>query len=202
VSHGHRDHLDVPTHLMLPKDDTVVVVAKGLTDLVAGAGYREVVELRWEESVTVKDVRITSLRVNHWGTRGLVPDGRGYTGFLLEHRDGSVFFPGDTAYDPRFRAYGARHAIDVALLPIGAYSPPPFRHRHMNPEDALRALTDLGARWLVPIHWGTFVVSAEPVDEPVGWLLELAAGHGLEERVALLRHGESRRFEGDRTRRR
>jgi L-ascorbate metabolism protein UlaG (beta-lactamase superfamily) len=194
VSHGHMDHLDVPTHRRLPKSDTVAVVAKNLSDLVADCGYREVVELAWGEQVTVGDVLITALPVKHWGTRNLWPDDRGYTGFLLEHPDGTVFFPGDTAYFPGFRDYGRRHAIDVALLPIGAYRPPPFRRVHMNPEDALQTLVDLGARWMVPIHWGTFVVSYEPIDEPVRWLGDLAEERGLAERVAVLRHGESRRF--------
>jgi len=80
------------------------------------------------------------------------------------------------------------------ILGIGAYSPPSFRGVHMNPEDALRVLVDLGARHMVPIHWGTFVVSYEPIDEPVAWLEELARQRGLTERVAVLRHGESRRF--------
>src|SRR5436190_515433 len=113
---------------------------------------------------------------------------------LVSHRDGTVFFPGDTAYFPGFRDYGRRWAIDVALLPIGAYRPPAFRRVHMNPEDALQTLVDLDARHMVPIHWGTFVVSYEPIDEPVGWLEELAGERGLTERVAVLRHGESRRF--------
>ena len=200
VSHGHMDHLDVPTHRRLPKSDTVAVVARGLTDLLAGCGYREVIELAWGDQVAIRDVRITSLRVNHWGQRGLLPDGRGYTGFLIEHAHGTVFFPGDTAYYPGFRDYGARYPIDVALLPIGAYSPPPFRSRHMNPEDALQTLLDLRARHLVPIHWGTFVISAEPIDEPTAWLARLARERGLDDRVAILRHGESRRFEGARLR--
>jgi L-ascorbate metabolism protein UlaG (beta-lactamase superfamily) len=196
VSHGHMDHLDVPTHRRLPKTDTVAVVAQNLGDLLAGSGYRDVVELAWGDSVTVRDVRITALPVKHWGTRNLWPDDRGWTGFLLEHRDGTVFFPGDTAYFPGFREYGLRHAIDVALLPIGAYNPPAFRRVHMNPEDALQALVDLGARHMVPIHWGTFVVSYEPIDEPVRWLGELARERGIADRVAVLRHGESRRFPG------
>ena len=196
VSHGHMDHLDVPTHRRLPKTDTVAVVAKNLSDLVGGSGYRDVIELGWDESVTIRGARITALPVKHWGTRNLVPDDRGYTGFLVEHRDGTVFFPGDTAYFPRFRDYGRRHAIDVALLPIGAYSPPAFRRVHMNPEDALQTLVDLNARVMVPIHWGTFVVSYEPIDEPVAWLEELARQRGLVDRVAVLRHGESRRFDG------
>jgi L-ascorbate metabolism protein UlaG (beta-lactamase superfamily) len=194
VSHGHMDHLDVPTHRRLPKTDTIAVVAKNLSDLVAGCGYREVVELGWGEEVTIRDVRIRAVAVKHWGTRNVWPDARGWTGFVLEHRSGTVFFPGDTAYFPGFKDYGRRFAIDVALLPIGAYSPPAFRRVHMNPEDALQALVDLDARWLVPIHWGTFVVSYEPIDEPVDSLLALARERGLADRVALLRHGESRRF--------
>jgi len=173
VSHGHMDHLDVPTHQRLPKTDTVAVVAKNLADLVSGCGYRDVIELAWGDTVTIRDVRITALPVKHWGTRNLWPDDRGYTGFLVEHRDGTVFFPGDTAYFPGFRDYG---------------------RRHMNPEDALQTLVDLDARHMVPIHWGTLVVSYEPIDEPVGWLEELARERGLTERVAVLRHGESRRF--------
>ncbi|HJQ82718.1 MAG TPA: MBL fold metallo-hydrolase [Candidatus Binatia bacterium] len=194
VSHGHMDHLDVPTHRRLPKTDTVAVVAKNLADLVAGSGYRDVVELAWGDAVTVRDVRITAVPVKHWGTRNVWPDDRGWTGFVVEHASGTVFFPGDTAYFPGFRDYGRRWAIDVALLPIGAYSPPAFRRVHMNPEDALQTLVDLDARAMVPIHWGTFVVSYEPIDEPVRWLGELARVRGLTGRVAVLRHGESRRF--------
>jgi L-ascorbate metabolism protein UlaG (beta-lactamase superfamily) len=196
VSHGHMDHLDVPTHRMLPKHDTVAVVARNLTDLVADAGYRDIVELGWGEHVTLGGARITALQVNHWGTRNLVPDNRGYTGFLVEHPDGTLFFPGDTAYYPGFREYGAQYDIDVALLPIGAYSPPSFRRVHMNPEDALTTLVDLRARYMVPIHWGTFVISYEPTEEPVRWVEELAAERGLTEQLAVLRHGESRRFPG------
>jgi L-ascorbate metabolism protein UlaG (beta-lactamase superfamily) len=194
VSHGHMDHLDVPTHRRLPKHDTVAVVARNLGDLVAGHGYHDVVELAWGDTTTVRGVRITAVPVKHWGTRHLWPDDRGWTGFVLEHAGGTLFFPGDTAYFPGFRDYGRRWSIDVALLPIGAYEPPSFRRVHMNPEDALAALVDLDAAAMVPIHWGTFVVSYEPIDEPVRWLLELARERGLAERVTVLRHGESRRF--------
>ena len=194
VSHGHHDHLDVPTHPRLPKRDTVAVVAKNLGDLIAGAGYSRIVELGWGESFEHKDVRFTALGVNHWGTRGVLPDRRGYCGFLLESRSGTVFFPGDTAYTPLFHEYGERFAIDVALLPIGAYRPASFRRVHMNPQDALQAFADLRAAHLVPIHWGTFVLSYEPPEEPLHWIRELAREAGLEERLAVLEHGEGRVF--------
>jgi L-ascorbate metabolism protein UlaG (beta-lactamase superfamily) len=193
VSHGHLDHLDLPTHRRLRKD-AVVVCARNLGDLLASAGHRDIVELGWGESITLRGATITALEVNHWGTRGFFDDHRGYTGFLVETAGGSFFFPGDTAYFPHFAEYGRRYAIDLALLPIGAYNP--FRRVHMNPEDALQAFFDLRARYLVPIHWGTFVLSLEPVDEPPRWLASLAAKHGVSERVKILRHGMSEVLSG------
>jgi L-ascorbate metabolism protein UlaG (beta-lactamase superfamily) len=194
VSHGHHDHLDVATHRRLPKRDTVAVVAENLGDLVEGCGYSRIVQLGWEERFAHKGVTITALGVNHWGTRGLLADRRGYAGFLVEGPSGSVFFPGDTAYTPRFREYGERFAIDVAALPIGAYRPASFRRVHMNPQDAWQAFLDLRASYLVPIHWGTFVLSYEPPEEPPRWIRELAEAAGLADRLALLAHGESRIF--------
>ena len=193
VSHGHMDHLDVPTHQRLP-NDAIAVCARNLADLLRPCGYREVVELSWGEAFTHRGVTIRAVPVRHWGTRALLPDGRGYTGFVIESAAGTVFFPGDTAYFPGFRDYGGQFSIDVALLPIGAYSPPSFRRVHMNPEDALQAFVDLQARYLVPIHWGTFAVSYEPIDEPTRWLRALARANDLDERVTILEHGESRVF--------
>jgi len=100
-----------------------------------------------------------------------------------------VFFPGDTAYFPGFRDYGCRWAIDVALLPIGAYSPPSFRRVHMNPEDAVRAHRDVtDAGLLVPIHWATFRLAPHPWSEPVERMLTAAEHEGV--RVATPKPGE------------
>lgn len=194
VSHGHHDHLDLRTHRRLPKNGTIALVAENLSDLVRPTGYERVVEMPWGAEFEHKGVRVTALRVNHWGTRGIFPDNRGYTGYLIEGPSGAVFFPGDTAYTPLFREYGERYSIDVAVLPIGAYSPRSFRRVHMNPEDAFQAFVDLRARYLVPIHWGTFVLSYEPVDEPPAWIERLAAEHGRRDALALLRHGEGTIF--------
>ncbi len=190
VSHGHHDHLDLPSHRRLARKETTAVVARNLGDLVEPCGYGRVVELSWGEEFRLKSVRVRALEVNHWGRRNLLPDRRGYTGFLIEGESGTVFFPGDTAYTPLFREYGERYSIDVALLPIGAYNPPSFRRVHMNPEDAWQAFLDLRARHLVPIHWGTFVLSYEAIDEPPRWIADLARKAGLEDRLALLAHGE------------
>ncbi len=193
VSHGHLDHLDVATLRRLPKR-AVAVVAKNLADLVAASGFEEVVELGWGERVEVNGIEIYAVPVRHWGTRGFFPDGRSFTGFLLQSGGRSVFFPGDTAYFEGLKQYGERFSIDVALLPIGAYRPDSFRRVHMSPPDALRAFQDLRARYMVPIHWGTFIVSYEPPEEPIEWLARLAAGNGLSERVVILKHGQTRVF--------
>jgi len=177
----------------LPKR-AVAVVAKNLADLVAASGFEDVVELGWGESVEVNGIEIYAVPVRHWGTRGFFPDRRSFTGFVLQSGGGSVFFPGDTAYFEGLRQYGEQFPIDVALLPIGAYRPDSFRRVHMSPPDALRAFQDLRARYMVPIHWGTFIVSYEPPEEPVEWLARLAAGNGLSERVVILKHGQTRIF--------
>jgi L-ascorbate metabolism protein UlaG (beta-lactamase superfamily) len=191
VSHGHLDHLDLDTHRRLPKGATVIC-SKNLGRLLRGAGHRNVIELSWGETHEVRGARIMALEVNHWGSRGVFRDDLGYGGFLVETTAGSVFFPGDTAYSSCFASHGQRYAIDIALLPIGAYNP--FRHAHMNPEDALQAFLDLQARYLVPIHWGTFVLSLEPIEEPPRWLAALAREHGVEGRVRVLRHGATAVF--------
>ncbi len=194
ISHGHLDHLDAGTLRRLPKR-AKAVVAENLGDLVANCGFTDIVELRWGESTRVNGVEITALPVRHWGTRGFLPDQRLFAGFVLQGPSGSVFFPGDTAYFSGLRDYGRRFSIDVALLPIGAYRPDSFRRVHMNPQDALRAFHDLQARYMVPIHWGTFIVSYEPPDEPVEWLRFLMAADNLSNRIVILEHGQSRIFQ-------
>ena len=82
----------------------------------------------------------------------------------------------------------------MALLPIGAYDPPAFRNVHTNPADATRAFLDLNARWMVPMHYGTFRLSHEPVDEPLRLLEREAASAGIEGRVVVLEEGVTRFF--------
>jgi L-ascorbate metabolism protein UlaG (beta-lactamase superfamily) len=82
----------------------------------------------------------------------------------------------------------------LALLPIGAYNPPTFRNVHTNPADATRAFLDLNAHWMVPMHYGTFRLSHEPVDEPLQLLEREARAAGIEDRVVVLEEGVTRFF--------
>ena len=101
---------------------------------------------------------------HHWGARMLHDQHRGFGGFVLVGgRSGRVFHCGDTAYFDGFAEIGRRCPVEIALLPIGAYDTPSQRAVHMNPEEAVRAFVELGAKTLVPMHYGTFRLSYEPL---------------------------------------
>ncbi len=193
LSHAHLDHCDVPTLRRFPAD-TPVICPRGVGGLARRAGLNRVIELQLGEDVRVGKLKITSIPVRHFGQRFFLDTHRGYTAFLVEGGSRSVFFGGDTAYDRRFKELGRRHRIDIALLPIGAYRPDTFRGVHCNPPDAIRAYHELRAKWLVPIHWGTFILSYEPIDEPIDWLAAIRDEEELGDRVAILEHGERRIF--------
>ena len=119
---------------------------------------------------------------------------RGYGGFVLRGGKHSLYHAGDTAYFEGFREIGARLKPEVALLPIGAYHPDSFRRVHTSPEDAVQAFLDLGARWMVPMHYGTFRLSYEPVGEPVPRLLADARRRGIERKISVLEEGVTKFF--------
>ncbi len=119
---------------------------------------------------------------------------RGYGGYCLSGGGHSIYHSGDTAYFGGFREIGERLDPDVALLPIGAYHPESFRAVHTSPEDALRGFVDMGARHMIPMHFGTFKLSQEPVDEPVKRLLSGALRLGVSDRVHVLEEGVAEFF--------
>jgi L-ascorbate metabolism protein UlaG (beta-lactamase superfamily) len=119
---------------------------------------------------------------------------RGFGGFVIESAGKTIFHCGDTAYFEGFREIGKRHKIDIALLPIGAYDPPSGREVHMNPEEAVQAFLDLGAQWMVPMHYGSFRLSFEPLHEPLERLHACARSHGIEDRLVVMTEGSPQVF--------
>jgi len=193
VTHAHFDHLDRKT-LRLVARDQPIVVPRNVGRLVQGLGFDRVHELDVWESMQLGSVRVTMTPAHHWGARMLADNHRGFGGFLLEIEGRTIFHCGDSAYFPGFSEIGRRQPVDIALMPIGAYDAPSKREVHMTPEDALRAFVELGAQTLVPMHYGTFPLSYEPVWEPPSRLIECAAADGLLDRVCFLREGEPRVF--------
>ncbi|MDX3112645.1 MBL fold metallo-hydrolase [Streptomyces scabiei] len=170
ISHNHYDHLDAPTLRRLPRD-TPVFVPAGLGRWFLRRRFTRVTELDWWEAAELSGVRFDFVPAHHWSKRSLVDTCRTlWGGWMLTAPDGQrVYFAGDTGYGHWFSRIGQRYpGIDLALLPIGAYDPRWWLSDvHCDPEEAVRAALDLGARRMAPMHWGTFVLSAEPVLEPL-----------------------------------
>ncbi|MFF7881357.1 MBL fold metallo-hydrolase [Streptomyces sp. NPDC020794] len=170
ISHNHYDHLDAPTLRRLPRG-TPVFVPAGLGRWFRRRRFTRVTELDWWEAVELDGVRFDFVPAHHWSKRSLTDTCRTlWGGWVLTAPEGQrVYFAGDTGYGHWFAAIGRRYpGIDLALLPIGAYDPRWWLSDvHCDPEEAVRAAVDLGARRMAPMHWGTFVLSAEPVLEPL-----------------------------------
>ena len=200
VTHAHFDHLHRPSLRAIARASRrrgrapVLIVAKHLRDLVSDLGYERIIELGWWQAVSIGEVEITAVPASHWGARVIRDVHRGFGGFVLRTAKHSIYHSGDTAYFNGFAEIGRRLSPKIALLPIGAYNPPSFRLVHMNPEDALQAFRDLAAGLMIPMHYGSFKLSQEPIDEPVRRLLAEAGRLHLLDRVLVLEEGVTRMF--------
>jgi L-ascorbate metabolism protein UlaG (beta-lactamase superfamily) len=141
---------------------------------------------------STNSITITSTPARHWGARMFRDTHRGYGGYLIASRNvPTIYHSGDTAYFNGFAEIGRRLHPEIALLPIGAYFPDSYRSVHTSPEEALRAFLDLKAETLIPMHYGTFRLGREPMDEPLPRLLQAAARAGGSNQVVPLAEGES-----------
>src|ERR1700761_9418149 len=198
LSHAHMDHLDRASLRRVVRATRrrtgrapIVVVPTDVAGVVRRLGFSRVIELGWWEKYVAGSLTFTHTPAKHWGTRWIMDGHRGYGGYLVEGGARRLYYSGDTAYFAGFDEIGARLRPEVALLPIGAYTPDSYRAVHTSPEDALQALRDVGARWMVPIHSGPFGRGEEPMDEPLPRLLASAAKMGLSERVRVVTEGET-----------
>ena len=169
ITHAHMDHLDIPSLKALPKSTTVVACDK-CGALIRPLGFSDVRELKWGESTTVKGLTVTAMAANHWGKRW-PPFGAdyGFDSFVLDRDGHRMLLACDSAYTGVFSALATRPP-EVAAFSIGAYDP--WIHNHANPEQVWSMFQQTGARYLVPIHWGTFRLSKEPMDEPLSRLIK------------------------------
>jgi L-ascorbate metabolism protein UlaG (beta-lactamase superfamily) len=168
VTHNHYDHLDLPT---LRSVGAPVIAGLGTRPNLRGLPCTE---LAWWDRLHVGGLTVTFVPSQHWSRRSFNDMNEAlWGGFVIEGGGARVYHAGDCAYFAGFQDIGQRFPrLDAALLPIGAYDPEWFmRSQHMTPEDAVQAFVDLGARRLVPMHWGTFKLTDEPLDEPPRRLL-------------------------------
>lgn len=179
LSHAHMDHFDLPSLRKLEGRGTTVITAVNTSDLLRVKRYGAVHELGWGHSMRVGPVTVRAFEVNHWGARMRNDTQRSYNGYVLEAGRYRVVFGGDTAYTDLFKKVRTSKAVDLAIMPIGAYNP--WIRAHCTPEQAVRMADDVGADFILPVHHRTFALSSEPVGEPMERLLS-AAG---EDRICL-----------------
>jgi len=200
LSHNHYDHCDLRTLGTLAKRfDPVVVTPLGNGALVRSSGIRRVEELDWWQDAAASILPITVTPARHFSARGPLDRNRAlWGGFVLAPRGKRIFFAGDTAYGPLFRDIRQRLGpIDLALLPIGAYEPRWFMQAvHMNPAEAVQAHIDLEASESVGMHFGTFQLTAEGIDEPLRALDDARRARNVPpSRFRTLGFGDSMRLE-------
>jgi N-acyl-phosphatidylethanolamine-hydrolysing phospholipase D len=199
ISHDHYDHLDLATVTRLAAVHRPrFVVPLGLKAWFAERGVTDVEELDWWQSRRERGLTLTCLPAQHFSGRTLWDRNRRlWSGWAVQGRGKRFFFAGDTAYYDIFKEIGTRLGpFDLAAVPIGAYLPATImKSGHTTPEEAVQVFEDVRARQLIPIHWGTFDLADEPLDEPPRRLEGEARRRGLgSDRVWVLKHGETRKW--------
>jgi N-acyl-phosphatidylethanolamine-hydrolysing phospholipase D len=200
VSHNHYDHLDLPTLTALasrnPEARFFVPLENGA--LLRQSGIANVEELDWGESRSYAGVKVHCLPAQHWSKRGFGDDRKAlWSSWAVTGSERRFFFAGDTGYFDGFAAIGrALGPFDLAAVPIGAYEPVAMmKESHMNPEEAVQAALDLRSRRALAMHYGTFGLSDEPLDEPPRRFRKAADASSLGASGGwLFRIGETRAF--------
>lgn len=187
-SHNHYDHLDLAAHRQLARRDAPAIVTPlGNREYLPGAARARTTELDWwETSEPLPGVRVTAVPAQHFSARTPWDRDRAlWSGFVVEAEGRKVYFAGDSGYGRHFSEIGARFPdLDLALIPIGAYSPRWFMGPvHIDPAEAVRAHLDVGARRSVAMHFGTFQLTDEGIDAPVEELAVALQTEGIGDTV-------------------
>ena len=198
ISHIHFDHLSFGSLSMLPTS-AVVLLPPGSAAYVPEFGFSDYREMNPWTAFDADGVRITAVPVRHFNGRygfdGAWTNDHTYTGYVIEYQGKTVFFAGDTGYDPeKFLEIGKRYTIDVALIPIAPIEPHEFmKYVHADPEEALHIFRDVHATTMIPIHHRTFV---QGLDSSLTFaqdqLKKLVGERHLEDHVLILKIGEQR----------
>jgi L-ascorbate metabolism protein UlaG (beta-lactamase superfamily) len=190
LSHAHFDHIDTRTLHKFSKR-TAVITALRTSDILRWMRFRDVTELRWNQSRELLTnrgpLRIKAFRVNHWGARLGRDVHRGYNGYILERNNRRIIFGGDTAMTDSFAGLRDHRPYDLAIMSIGAYDP--WIRVHADPEQVVEMCNAAGVTHIMPVHHQTFRLSFEPFREPIERFV--AALQTEPHRIALREIGET-----------
>ena len=187
LTHNHYDHQDMRTIKKFPFKNAKVLVPLNLGKYFTKNKYKDVNELDWYDFIQVnEDIKITLLPAVHWSKRSLTDTNKTLWGnFLIEYKNKKILFACDTGYGNIYKDLGEIYGpIDLSMINIGAYDFRPMFEKsiyHTTPEEALSIAKDLKSKKILGTHWGTFVLSFEPVMEPPKRLKENAKNYGFNE---------------------
>ena len=193
ISHSHYDHLDASAIRNFPHKDAKVLLPLKLSKYFKR--YKDVNELDWYDEIQVnKDVKVTLLSAVHWSKRSLWDTNKTLWGsFLIEYKGKKILFACDTGYGNIYKRLGEKYGpIDITLINIGAYNFYPMMPvkdksiYHTNPEEALQIGKDLNSKKVVGMHWGTVVLSLEPIMEPPKRFKDSAKDYGYSKDDAVI----------------
>ena len=171
ISHNHYDHLDVNSLRKIQKKfpNVKILVPKGDLKLLRNYNLNNGFEFLWWEAITLNNTKFIFTPAQHWSARGLRDRNKSLWGsWFIKTEEKNIFHAGDTGYSDDFIEIRNRLGpVDFAMIPIGAYDPQWFMsYSHVNPEEALNIAKDLDAKISIGMHWGTFILTDEPVLEP------------------------------------
>ncbi|MBW1666543.1 MAG: MBL fold metallo-hydrolase [Deltaproteobacteria bacterium] len=199
LTHGHFDHMDTDS-LSVLKNNIHVITPLGYGGVFKDLEIKNRTQLDWFDSYRDERLQIMLLPCNHWTMRNpLVGPNRSLWGsFLIKCKSGiNIYIAGDTAYFDRFKELGEVTPIDLAIFNLGAYEPRWFMARsHVNPEETARAFSELNARHLLIVHWGTFRLGDEPVHFPPRDIALEMKKRGLLDHLIHLDHGRTLHYDG------
>ena len=192
LTHNHYDHQDMSTIRRFPYKDAKVMVPLKLGKYFSKYRFKDVNELDWYDSIIInKDLKITLLPAVHWSKRSLTDTNKTLWGnFLIEFKDKKIFFACDTGYGNIYKDLGKKYGpIDLTIINIGAYDFKPMFEKsiyHTTPEEALNVAQDLKSKKVLGMHWGTFVLSLEPIMEPPVRFKDNAEKFGFKKENAII----------------
>ena len=197
ISHNHYDHLDEKSikKLVELQPGIKFLVPLGLKSLLKKWGVQSIEELDWWQAIDFSDANLQPTPVKHWSKRTPFDRNKSlWAGWMVRWSDFSFYFAGDTGYSQDFKLTAQKLGKPtLAAIPIGAYEPRNFmKSSHINPTEAVKVFQDLGSEYALAIHWGTFKLTLEKMDEPPRKLQSALEKAGvLTNKFRVLKHGAS-----------
>ena len=191
LTHNHYDHLDKSTIRKFPFKDAKVLLPLKLGKYFKPR-FKDINEMDWYDEIKVNsDLKITFLPAVHWSKRSLTDTNKTLWGnFLIEYKGKKILFACDTGYGNIYKDLGEKYGpIDITMINIGAYNFKPMFDKsiyHTTPEEALNVAQDLKSKKVIGMHWGTFVLSLEPIMEPRQRFKDNAENFGFNKKDAIV----------------